>query len=160
MQPRYKKMFLWLLLALVPAAAAVLAIRNPGNVAQTRPDHPDPALRTRRYPRRGDPAALRRAIEESMLGLSTYGRSWRVVGTTPAAEASGGFTIRAEVPVLLYTDDLAVQVRPDLTKGWWLVDVTSRSRVGKSDLGENRRHVVQLLRLLDEQLGDQGRYKN
>ena len=48
MKPRHKKMFLWLLLALVPAAAAVLAVRNPGNVAQTRPDHPEPTLRTRR----------------------------------------------------------------------------------------------------------------
>lgn len=151
MRPRYQKMFRWLLFALVPAAAAVvLAVRNPDNVAQTGPSHPEPALRTRRYPRTGNPAAFRRAIEEKIPGLSTYGRSWRLVRTTPAADGSGGFTVRAEVPVLLYTDDLEVRVQPDQTGAYWLVNVHSQSRVGKSDLGENRRHVVQLLRSLDQ----------
>ncbi len=54
------------------------------------------------------------------------------------------------MPVLFYTDDLDVRVQPDPTGAYWLVDVTSRSRVGKSDLGENRRHVVQLLKALEE----------
>jgi uncharacterized protein (DUF1499 family) len=89
-----------------------------------------------------------------MLGLSTYGRPWRLVGTTPAAEAGGGFTVRAEVPVLLYTDDLEVRVQPGEGNAHWLVNVRSQSRVGKSDLGENRRHVVQLLRSLDQELRD------
>jgi uncharacterized protein (DUF1499 family) len=122
-------------------------------VAQTRPDHPEPTLRTRRYPRHGDPAAFRRAIEETIPRLSTYGRSWRLAGTTPVADAGGCFTVQAEVPVLLYIDDLAVQVHSDPTNAYWLVDVTSRSRVGKSDLGENRRHVVQLLKALEERIG-------
>jgi uncharacterized protein (DUF1499 family) len=61
--------------------------------------------------------------------------------------------VQAEVPVLLYIDDLAVQVHSDPTNAYWLVDVTSRSRVGKSDLGENRRHVVQLLKALEERIG-------
>ena len=154
MKPRYRKMSLWLLVALLPAAAAVMAVRNPGNVAQTRPDHPEPALRTRRYPRTGDPAAFRRAIEESILGLSTYGRSWRLAGTTPAADAAGGFTVRAEVPVLSFTDDLEVRVQPGEGHAYWLVNVRSQSRVGKSDLGENRRHIVQLLSGLDQDSQD------
>jgi uncharacterized protein (DUF1499 family) len=57
--------------------------------------------------------------------------------------------VRAEVPVLFYIDDLEVRVQPDPTGAYWRVDATSRSRVGKSDLGENRRHVVQLLNALD-----------
>ncbi len=144
---RYKRMFLWFLLALVPATAAVLAIRHPGNVAQTRPDHPEPELRTRRYPRRGDAAAFRQRIESLIPSLSTYGKAWRLAGTVPAP--GGGFAVKAEVPVLFFTDDLQVQVRPDPVNGYWLVDVVSRSRKGKSDLGENRRHVVQLLASLD-----------
>ncbi len=148
MKPRQKKMFLWLLLALAPVTAvAVLAARNPGNVAQTHPDHPEPALRTRRYPRRGNAAAFRQSIEAVIAARTTYGRSWRLVGTTPVPD--GGFAVRAEVPVLFYTDDLEVRVQPDPTGAYWLVDVTSRSRVGKSDLGENRRHVVQLLEALE-----------
>jgi hypothetical protein len=148
MKPRQKKMFLWLLVALVPlTAAAVLVVRNPGNVAQTRPDHPEPALRTRRYPRRGDAAALRQSVEAAIAARTTYGRSWRLAGTTPTP--GGGFAVRAEVPVLFYIDDLEVRVQPDPTGAYWGVDATSRSRVGKSDLGENRRHVVQLLNALD-----------
>ncbi len=151
MKPRQKKLFLWLLLALVPAtAAAVLAVRNPGNVAQTRPDHPEPALRTRRYPRRGNVVAFRQSIEAIIAARTTYGRSWRLAGTTPTPD--GGFAVRAEVPVLFYTDDLDVRVQPDPTGAYWLVDVTSQSRVGKSDLGENRRHVVQLLKALEARM--------
>jgi len=149
---RYKGMFLWLLLALVPATAALLAIRHPGNVAQTRPDHPEPDLRTRRYPRRGDAASFRQRIESVIPSLSTYGKAWRLAQTVPAPE--GGFTVKAEVPVLFFTDDLHVQVRPDPTNAYWLVDVVSRSRTGKSDLGENRRHVVQLLASLDQDSQD------
>ncbi len=148
MKPRQKKMFLWFLLALAPlSAVAVLAVRNPGNVAQTRPDHPEPALRTRRYPRRGDTAAFRQSVEAVLAARTTYGRSWRLAGTTPTPD--GGFTVRAQVPVLFYTDDLEVRFQPDPTNTHWLVNVTSRSRVGKSDLGENRRHVVQLLEALE-----------
>jgi hypothetical protein len=153
MKPRQKKMFLWLLLVLAPlTAAAVLAARNPGNVAQTRPDHPEPALRTRRYPRRGNGTALRQSVEAVIRARTTYGRSWRLAGTTPSPD--GGFTVRAEVPVVFYTDDLEVRVQPDPAGAYWRVDVTSRSRVGKSDLGENRRHVVQLLSALDLDLHD------
>ena len=152
MKPRYKKMSLWLLLAFVPAAAvAILAARNPGNVAQTRPDHPEPALRTRRYAHRGDAAALQQAIEAAIATRNTCGQSWRLTGTTLTPD--GGFTVRAEVPVLFYTDDLEVGVQPGPDGAYWQVDVTSRSRVGKSDLGENRRHVKQLLNALDGKLG-------
>jgi uncharacterized protein (DUF1499 family) len=130
----------------------VLAVRNPGNVAQTRPDHPEPALRTRRYPRRGGAAPLRQSIEDAVAARTTYGQSWHLVGTTTTPD--GGFAVRAEVPVLFYTDDLEVRVQPDPSGAYWLVDATSRSRVGKSDLGENRRHVVQLLSALDQDLQD------
>ncbi|MBD0260831.1 MAG: DUF1499 domain-containing protein [Cytophagales bacterium] len=143
-------MLIWLLLALAPlSAVGVLAVRNPGNRSQTRPDHPEPALRTRRY-RCGDVAAFRQSIEAVVATRTTYGRSWRLAGTTPTPD--GGFAVRAEVPVLFYTDDLEVRVQPDPTGAYWLVDVTSRSRVGKSDLGENRRHVVQLLNSLDAEM--------
>jgi uncharacterized protein (DUF1499 family) len=52
--------------------------------------------------------------------------------------------------VLLFTDDLEVRVQPGEGHAYWLVNVRSQSRAGKSDLGENRRHVVQLLEALGE----------
>jgi uncharacterized protein (DUF1499 family) len=36
--------------------------------------------------------------------------------------------------------------------GTTTVNVQSQSRVGRGDLGENRRHVVQLFTVLDEKL--------
>ncbi len=107
-------------------------------------------MRTRRYPRQADLSVIRDVIEETIPALTTYGQPWRLVGTIP--DTAGGFTVRAEVPVLLYTDDLEVQVQPDGGGAYWLVHVHSQSRVGKSDLGENRRHVKQVLAALDEEL--------
>jgi uncharacterized protein (DUF1499 family) len=53
------------------------------------------------------------------------------------------------VPVTIFIDDLTVTLRTDGQST--LVDVRSQSRLaGKSDLGENRRHLFQLLRALDE----------
>lgn len=155
MKTSRKKTLFWTLLALIPASAAVLLVRNPTNVAQTRPDHPDPSLRTRRYPDHADSVAMRRTVEEIIPALSTYGQSWRLVGTSPDTDPTSGFIIRAEVPVLFYTDDLEVRVQPDRGGAYWLIHVHSQSRVGKSDLGENRRHIKQFLKALDEKLESQ-----
>jgi hypothetical protein len=156
MKTHYKKTLFWTLVALIPTSVAVLLVRNPSNIAQTRPDHPDPGLRTRRYPGHTDLLAIRRTVEETISSLATYGQSWRLAGTTPATDPAGGFTVRAEVPVLLYTDDLEVRVQADENGTYWLVHVHSQSRVGKSDLGENCRHVKQLLKALDEKLSESG----
>jgi uncharacterized protein (DUF1499 family) len=56
--------------------------------------------------------------------------------------------IKAEVPVVIFTDDLRVELNAE--GGETIVNARSASRVGKSDLGENRRHLLQLFEVLDK----------
>lgn len=65
-------------------------------------------------------------------------------------EAAG--TVHAAVPVAgIFTDDLRVQLSAGA--GGTVVNVRSNARVGRGDFGVNRRHVVQFLLVLQEQLG-------
>jgi uncharacterized protein (DUF1499 family) len=50
----------------------------------------------------------------------------------------------------MFTDDIVVTVNAE--QGGVVLDVRSAARMGKSDMGENRRHVLQLLAALDEKL--------
>ncbi len=119
---------------------------KPTNSAATRPDHEDVQLRTRylRLPL----AHVAAAIKVAVPTLRTYGRRWRFVEmkAEPAV-----VVLRAQVPVLVFTDDLVATLRaaPDGCR----LDVASASRVGRGDFGENRRHILQLLAALHTQLG-------
>lgn len=133
---------LWLApFVLAGAGIIVLGARNPGNVAQTAPNHADARLRTRHY-KTSMPEAYRQVLA-AITSLRTYGKSWRVVSHEENE-------VRVEVPVFAFTDDLIVTLKaaPDGV----VLDVRSASRVGKGDFGENRRHILQLLSLLDEKL--------
>ncbi len=120
---------------------AVLGALNPTNFSATQADHSDARLRSRRYRCSVDEA--REAVEAIIPDLVTFGRHWRVVATDPGE-------VRAEIPVLVFTDDLTVTLRaaPDSV----LLDARSSARLGRSDLGENRRHLLQLLAALDAKL--------
>jgi uncharacterized protein (DUF1499 family) len=128
-------------LALGGVALAVLGALNPTNLTQTQPDHADARLRTRRY--RCSLQTARETILATIPSLQSYGASWRVI-------SSESNVVRAEVPVLMFTDDIVVTVNAE--QGGVVLDVRSAARMGKSDMGENRRHVLQLLAALDEKL--------
>jgi uncharacterized protein (DUF1499 family) len=123
----------------------VMAMKNPTNFAATRPDHSDPQLRTRAY--RVGPAEAASAVEEIVPQLRTYGRTWRV---QPSSNARDVVVITCEVPVLFFMDDLNVTIHAqgENTR----LNVESRSRIGRGDFGENRRHIRQLLNALDARL--------
>ena len=116
------------------------------NRAATTPDNRDLRLRTRTY--RAAPDAVIAALETIVPSLRTYGRAWRIARTDGAADAMR--TVHVEVPVVVFTDDLIVEITPRGTGS--RVEVRSRSRVGKGDLGENRRHLLQILPALDQAL--------
>jgi uncharacterized protein (DUF1499 family) len=48
-----------------------------------------------------------------------------------------------------YKDDVVIQIQPAQPSGSWLW-VRSSSRVGKGDLGANTRHIMDLVRYVDE----------
>ncbi len=123
-----------------------LAFMNPTNIAQTRPDHSDVTMRTRTY--RAPLAHVAAVVKLAIPALKTYGRAWKL---TEARADGDSYLLRAQVPVIVFSDDLEVTIREDKPREVRL-DVRSASRVGRSDLGENRRHVIQLLRAVDKQL--------
>jgi uncharacterized protein (DUF1499 family) len=133
------------LLVVILSLFAVGRFFYPDNVAETAPDGGAKDLKTRFY--KADPATVRKTVQDVIPQLSTYGSGWKIVNDKTGAEN----VITAEVPVVFFTDDLTVTIKEneDETR----VDVRSASRVGKSDFGENARHVRQLLAALDEKLG-------
>ena len=136
-----KKGYLLLLLGAIPAVAfGALAVLNPKNVAET-----GETLPTRHY--KTDLQNFVVETEKIIPTLSTYGQSWRVVESKTENNAA---TIKAEVPVLFFTDDLVINANFNEEKNETTINIRSASRVGKSDLGENRRHILQILEALDE----------
>jgi uncharacterized protein (DUF1499 family) len=108
------------------------------NIAATSEQAEWPELQPRRYQRSIADViqAVPRAIEQ--LG-------WRRVGEDAT-------TFAAEVPVVggIFTDDFRVLLTE--AEPYTVVHVRSNSRVGRGDLGENRRHVLQFFLVLEQQL--------
>ena len=118
----------------------------PDNVAETAPDGGRKGLKTRFYDQ--DTNRVREASKAVIGRLSTWGGAWKLVDETDGGSAA---KLKVEVPVVVFTDDLEVTIKKEEEKS--RVDVSSRSRVGKSDFGENARHVAKFLTALDEELG-------
>jgi uncharacterized protein (DUF1499 family) len=103
------------------------------------PEYPD--LQPRRYD------LPRARVWEAALATARGMRGWEIA----ASDASSG-EIRAVAHVFLtpFKDDVTVRVTEDAGKA--IVNVRSRSRVGRSDLGVNARRIRVYLRVLDARL--------
>ena len=163
MKSSTRKWLLLLPIGVVGACVAVLSISNPSIEAQTSSDAKDARLRTRRY--QAAIGEVWRVTQTIIPQSRKYGARWRIAQLQQGEKVVGLFVkppkfinegsigvenkIAAEVPILFFTDFLVVTLRAE--KGFTRVDVHSKSRFpGRSDLGENRRHVLQLLAALDE----------
>jgi uncharacterized protein (DUF1499 family) len=73
------------------------------------------------------------------------GLGWEVVSVEPAI---GRLEASTRSAIFRFVDDVVVRVRPEGTGS--IVDVRSRSRVGRGDLGANARHIRSLLAALAE----------
>lgn len=137
-------------LVVLAVAAKMLNQNPPVNSAQTSPDASDAALRTRfvEAPWRDVVSAAQQALSSQ----KTYGRAWKVGQNSIAGAAPGEKLreeLRAQVPVIVFSDDLIVTVS-EAEPGQIRVDCASKARIGQGDFGENRRHVLQFLRAFDE----------
>lgn len=107
------------------------------NLAETRPDHPFPELRSRSYPLPARELHLK--LAEAMRGLG-----WQEISSDPQ-------TLRVEAvvatPLFGFRDDLLAQVQA-VTEGRSLLYLRSASRVGRGDLGANTRHLLDLYQAL------------
>lgn len=137
-----------LLVAALAVAITCLAIANPDTFAETSAESKDESLRPRRYKTSLENFAAE--TEKIIPTLTTYGQNWKFVSRNVYENSA---SIKAEVPVLVFTDDLeikAVRVQDEV-----IVDIYSSQRVGFNDWGENRRHVLQILQTLDERFSSE-----
>ena len=142
-----KKIIIILVILFVVFVVATLIIGRtffPDNVAETAPDGGAKDLKTRVY--KTDLANAAKVAAETIPTLSSWGSNWKLTENKVENDTA---TVKAEVPVVVFTDDLQIRAEKDAATGGIIVNVRSNSRVGKSDLGENRRHVLQILEALD-----------
>ncbi len=92
---------------------------------------------------RTDRARVHVAAREAMRRAG-----WQIVGDDMAA---GRLEAIAVTPWLRFRDDVVVRLR-DRPEGGTRVDVRSKSRLGRSDLGTNARRVLEYLRDLRQRL--------
>ncbi|MGI8670363.1 MAG: DUF1499 domain-containing protein [Aridibacter sp.] len=146
-----KKILITLAILLIVFAAAIFIIGRtfyPDHIAETSPDGGKKDLKTRFYAT--DIETVKNAVQEIIPTLSTYGSNWKIAGET---ETENELFIKAEVPVIFFTDDLEVKIKKADNLHEIQVDAVSKSRIGNSDFGENARHVRQILNALDEKFG-------
>ena len=135
---------------IVVTGLAGLAVMNPGNVAETSADAQDTSFRTRHY--QIDFDGFIDETKKIIPTLTTYGKNWKLSGNEINNQHNSA-VIRVNIPVVFFVDDMEISAVKDANKDEIQVDVRSSSRVGKSDLGENKRHVRQLLDALDGKFG-------
>ncbi len=147
-----KKILIGLIILVVVFVAAILVIGRtfyPDNIAETSIGGGGKNLKTRTYKTDFDSSI--EIVRKIIPTLSTYGAKWKNVDFKDADSLTKA-KIYAEVSVVVFTDDLQVEIKKIDEKSVQ-IDVRSQSRVGKSDFGENARHVRKLLNALDEKLG-------
>lgn len=118
-------------LAEPPGPLARLGTYLSTNVAETRADHPHAELR---------PLALAAPPEAVFPALidAVEAMGWTLAWTDVAERR---FEAAVRTPLLGFVDDVRIEVRA-APGGGSLVEVRSRSRVGRGDLGANTRHVL------------------
>jgi hypothetical protein len=113
------------------------------NTAETAPDDPDPRLRGRTYPIPFD------QVWQASLALAKGGlRGWRC---TNADDYEGVIRAEAHTLMMRFVDDVSIQIYLD-ENAQTRVDMISKSRKGKADLGTNARRINRFFRALDRKL--------
>lgn len=107
----------------------------------TRPDHPDPTLRGRRYAIPFD------AVWHASVALVRKGAGWTLVD---ADDQKGVLRAEARTRILRRVDDVRIRVWLD-NDAQTRVDLMSRSR-GRSSRTANARRIRRFLRDLDRTL--------
>ena len=116
-----------------PGPWARLKVYLGTNVAATRPDHPWPEMREIVL----DGLAPGQARERVVAAIARLG--WETVDAGPVDRIHAVVTTRW----LRFRDDLEIAL--SAVAGGTRVDVRSASRVGRSDMGTNARHILDLL---------------
>lgn len=139
------------------AGLAGLAITNSGNTAETSDDAKDESLKTRYY--QVDFETFVEETKKLIPTMTTYGQNWKLAGGAGGGEVGSdesqhrSETLVVEVPVAFFIDDLEINAVKEAGKNEIKVNLHSKSRTGDNDFGENKRHILQLLEVLDKKFG-------
>ena len=112
------------------------------NRAETDPRSRDPRLQGRTYAIPFD------QVWTACLDLVQRHRGWALL---QANDLEGFIRVRCETPVFRFIDDLEIRISLD-EHAMTRVDLKSRSRKGRGDLGTNARRIGRLLKNLDRNL--------
>jgi len=116
------------------------------NQATTDPASPDRRIRGRTY------AIPFEAVWQASTRIAEGGlRGWSIL---TADDQSGEIEAVCKTLVFRFEDDVRVEIRLD-ENGQTRVDLWSASRIGRGDLGRNRRTIGRFLRRLDRSLDAQ-----
>ena len=114
---------------------ALLARGSGRNFAATSPAAADPRLRPRVLPLAPEPAG--EDVARAIAGI----RGWRVIG-----RREGVIQATRTTRLFRFVDDVSILLEPAV--GGTAVSARSASRVGRGDLGQNRRNLAELWRAL------------
>jgi len=119
-----------------PAEARALLGRGSGrNFAATSPAAGDSRLRPRVLPLVVEPASER--VVRAIAGV----RGWRVIGAR-----DGVIQATRTSRLFRFVDDVSILLEP--AAGGTAISARSGSRIGRGDLGQNRRNLAELWRAL------------
>lgn len=124
-----------------PGFLTRLAIYLRYNVAETTASPLLPELKIRRY--KVSQEAMKEVVERTLSRLAR----WKVVKAEPEV---GVYQAVVTTPLWRFKDDVAILIT-DQDEGVE-VYLHSSSRVGRGDLGANRRHILEFYEALEEQL--------
>jgi uncharacterized protein (DUF1499 family) len=114
---------------------ALLARGSGRNFAATSPSADDQRLRPRVLPRPVESAA------DQVAGAIVTLRGWRVVG-----RRDGVIQATRTTRIFHFVDDVSILLEP--SAGGTAISARSASRVGRGDLGQNRRNLGELWQAL------------
>ena len=153
------KMIGWIAIAITLVFIASIALRIDDwsrnwseNTATLSDDAERPGLRPVRLDLSPEQA------EEKIRSWVESTSNWQYVGTTSQNDGSIDVKLIRQTSVMRFTDDIEVQIRADVANAASenasgervVITATSQSRVGKGDLGQNPRNLIELTKALRE----------
>lgn len=113
------------------------------NTARTDPEHPDPLLRDI------ETTASPEAVVEAVESFVAAHPQWRIQSRETAGRSPNRLHLVRTTRLLRFRDDVTVELEGN---GRTRVSISSASRVGKADFGQNPRNIRELTAWLRKRL--------
>ena len=142
----------WIALTITLAIFASIALRIDDwgrdwtkNTASLVPDAQREGLR---------PVELESDLAETQSRLERWVESdsrWSIVSVSPTDELPVRLKLTRTTPIMRFVDDIEVTIDGRPESGGVIIHATSKSRIGKGDLGQNPRNLIELTNGLRDQ---------